>query len=248
MLRKLRAKDEESDKDRYLITYADLITLLLGLFVILYASAQVDSSKFKDFQNAFNKIFSSKNGVLEGSDGILEGARSPLLNPLAESGDVPTLDDLLNQMKRVLDGFEKSGGISVSKVEDGLIVNLSESLLFEKARAEIKQGGEEALDSLASILNRSDNPIMVDGHTDSDPIRTYTFESNWHLSVARATNVAYKLIVKGVPGNNLVIRGYGSERPIASNESEEGKSMNRRVEIKIMQITPEVPTKSGYAD
>jgi chemotaxis protein MotB len=224
--------------DRYLITYADLITLLLGLFVILYATAQVDSSKFKMFSSAFSEYFKVKDDkILQGGDGVLEGHKmgvpTAILPPVAQR----TVEDFIEQSESVLQQFFVEGRITMRREETGVILVLAENLLFASAKAEIQPAGEAMLDSLATILRGLDFEISVDGHTDADPIRTFQFESNWHLSVARATNIAYSLISKGIPEHNVVIRGFGSQRPLDENITREGKAKNRRVEIGINEKT-----------
>jgi chemotaxis protein MotB len=91
-----------------------------------------------------------------------------------------------------------------------------------------------------------DQEIDIDGHTDSDPIRNFRYPSNWHLSVARAANIAYSLTEKGVPEYSIVVRGFGATRPIADNASPEGKAKNRRVEITITDLKQNTPTTQGY--
>ncbi len=234
--------------DRYLITYADLITLLLGLFVILYASSQVDAEKFKNYSEAFSDYFKTKdNKVLQGGDGVLEGHRNGVPEPILPPATQKSIAEINKMTSEALSKFISKGEIELVMTDGGLRILMSEKLLFTSARAEIGKEGYAALDSIASVLKNSGQKISIDGHTDSDEIRTFQYESNWHLSVARATNVAYRLIrAGGVPEYNLVIRGYGSQRPIADNTSLEGKARNRRVEVFIENITPESPSDKGY--
>jgi len=233
--------------DRYLITYADLITLLLGLFVILYATSQVDSEKFKEISVAFSDYFKSKDDkIISGGDGVLEGHKKGIPEPILPPTSQKDIQDIEEQSTSLLAKYIKSGNIEIIKTGDGLKIILSEKLLFKSAKAEIEKEGINALDSISKILNNTNKVIMIDGHTDSDPIRTFTYESNWHLSASRATNVAYRLIKKGVPEYNLIIRGFGSQRPIDDNTSPIGKAKNRRVEIFIKESKPETPSNEGY--
>lgn len=234
--------------DRYLITYADLITLLLGLFVILYASSQVDAEKFKNYSAAFSDYFKAKDDkVIQGGDGVLEGHRKGVPEPILPPATQKSIEDINKMTVDALSKFISNGDVELIMTDGGLRILMSEKLLFSSARAEIGKEGFGALDSIASILKNSGQRISVDGHTDSDEIRTFQYESNWHLSVARATNVAYRLIHVGdVPEYNMVICGYGSQRPIADNTTIEGKARNRRVEIFIRELTPESPSDKGY--
>lgn len=233
--------------DRYLITYADLITLLLGLFVILYSTSQIDSEKFKEYSKAFSEYFKSKdNKVLQGGDGVLEGNRKGVPEPILPPATQKSIGEIAEMSQKSLAKFIESGTVEIIQTEQGLKIVLSEKLLFKSAKAEIEPNGISALDSVAQALKSSAQLIMVDGHTDSDAIRTFSYESNWHLSAARATNVAYKLINAGVPEFNLMVRGFGSQRPIDDNTTVAGKARNRRVEIFIQEISSESPSDTGY--
>ncbi|MBX3042457.1 MAG: OmpA family protein [Candidatus Kapabacteria bacterium] len=233
--------------DRYLITYADLITLLLGLFVILYATSQVDMEKFKEYSSAFSEYFKAKdNMVIQGGDGVLEGHKMGIPEPILPPVTQKSVAEISEMTESLLAKFISRGDIELIKSSDEIRILLSEKLLFRSARAEVGNEGLGALDSISIILRDAQQQIFIDGHTDTDAIKTFQYESNWHLSVARATNVAYKLIRDGVPEFNMVIRGFGAQRPIADNTTTDGKARNRRVEITIKELTPESPSDQGY--
>jgi chemotaxis protein MotB len=251
MFKRKPNKDDghNTGSDRYLITYADLITLLLGLFVVLYGSSQVDKEKYSEFSAAFSQYFKAKDGkVLQGGDGVLQGHRKsvpePILSPVSQKSLVEISTDLDKSLKK----FIENGTLNVSMNDSVLRINLSEKLLFRSGKAELEPEGIIALDSIANILKGLKQSVFIDGHTDSDPIRTFQFESNWHLSGARATNTAYRLIEGGLPEFNLTVRGYGSQRPIADNSTPEGKAINRRVEITLTGLSPNMPSDKGYID
>ncbi|MFP4542992.1 MAG: OmpA family protein [Bacteroidota bacterium] len=233
--------------DRYLITYADLITLLLGLFVILYATSQVDQEKFKTFRAALSEYFSSGN-VLEGGDGILEGRRSGVPEPILPPGATKELSDIRAEALEALKAYVDQELIGIQRTGSGLVLTLPEKLLFNSARAAVLPEGEEALDSLAGVLRGIPNQIVIDGHTDNRPISSFQYESNWHLSGARAINVLYELKQRGVDESNMSFRGFGSQKPIASNSTGEGRAKNRRVEITISEAAANGPSKKGYTD
>ena len=229
MIKRKANKDEghNTGSDRYLITYADLITLLLGLFVVFYASAQVDQEKFKDFSAAFSEFFKAKDvKVIMGGDGVLEGHKKGVPQPILTPVTPKSLTEIEQDLKQKLSNLVKNNSISLIQEDSTLRISLSEKLLFNSGRAELEASGKTALDTIGNILKTTAYVLFVDGHTDTDPIRTFQFESNWHLSVARATNVAYHLIKDDVPEFNIVIRGFGSQRPIADNTNELGKSLN----------------------
>lgn len=240
--REINNNNHGGEKDRYLITYADLITLLLGLFVILYASSQVDSEKYKEVSSAFTKYFRSEPAnVLSGGEGMLDGNRGAIPEPMLLPREAKSLDEIQKETEEALSTFITKGMLSLKKTDAGIVVVMPEKLLFSSGKAEIQTDGLKAIDSLSKVLQSMRYMIMVDGHTDSSPIKTFQFESNWHLSVARALNVGYRMIRSGVPEENFVIRGFGDKRPVADNISTEGKMQNRRVEIIISQIKSDAP-------
>ena len=237
-----RLTERNSGTDRYLITYADLITLLLGLFVILYATSRVDSTKFKEMSAAFSEYFKAKDAkILQGGDGILTGHSKGVPEAILPPRNGKSLDEISIRTEKALSKYIESGSLEIKKQKQGIILVLPEKLLFESARAEIRGEGIEVIDTLASILSGIKQNITIDGHTDSTPIKTFQYESNWHLSVARALNVAYQLLDQGVPEENLSIRGYGSQKPVAENLTEAGKAKNRRVEISITELKNDSP-------
>ncbi len=230
------------EKDRYLITYADLITLLLGLFVILYASGQVDTEKYQELSSAFSKYFKSEPAkALNGGNGPLDGSKKAIPEPMLLPREPKSLEEVEAETEKALSSFVSQGLLSLKRTESGIVVTISESLLFNSGKAEIQANGLKAIDSLSKVLRSAKLSIAVDGHTDSTPIKTFQYESNWHLSVARALNVAYRMMRLGVPEENFVIRGFGDKRPVADNVTAEGKMQNRRVEITISQPHPDAP-------
>lgn len=240
MLKRPKNIEEDDKRDRYLITYADLITLLLGLFVILYASSQVDGVKYKEFSNAFAKVFSKGDGVLDGN------ANGVPVTILPGTTGQESIQSLTNKAQIALQSYMKEGKVEVRSTGKELILSLPEKLLFDVGKADPKQEGLKVLDTLTKILGKLQNQITIDGHTDSDPIRTFQYESNWHLSVQRALNVGYVMMLKGLPETNLSIRGFGAERPIENNSTLIGKAKNRRVEITITELPITAPSTKGY--
>jgi chemotaxis protein MotB len=244
-LKKIEDNAEDS-RDRYLLTYSDLITLLLGLFVILYASASVDENKYKEFTKAFNQVFKSK-GVLDGGDGVLEGGKKVIGQQFSTStaSDIESLDMIQDRAEKALAGFVSKGLLEIRNSGKELVIALPEQLLFEPGKATIQAKGIVAIDSIVSVLKNVHKQVTVDGHTDSDPIRTFQYESNWHLSVQRALTVGYQMIQRGMPEFYMSIRGYGSQKPIADNQTNQ-KIKNRRVELTISDLPTNVPSIRGY--
>lgn len=246
--RKSKKSNEEHVKtDRYLITYADLITLLLGLFVILYAASQVDDEKYKELKNALNSYFSSPDDKpLSGGEGVLDGYKGNIPDPILSRKESKSLDEITRNAEESLKEMIADSTIVLTRSDKELKLTLSENLIFESGKAEVRSEGAPVLDTLSAILQGIEYQITVDGHTDSAPIRTFRYESNWHLSVARATNVAYSIIRKGVAEHNIVIRGFGAQRPISENISDSGRARNRRVEITIAEQPVDALSTQGY--
>lgn len=237
----------DENPQRYLITYADLLTLLFGLFVILYAMSSLDTEKYQMMKEALSETFkkSGEKVLIEGGDGVMDGSKN-IPDPIfvgMRSGD---LNEIEKNLEGSLEQYLENGKLSLVKGNRSLNLELPEELLFNVGKADIQPEGKTILDTVTILLSMVPNRITVDGHADSDPIKTPEFESNWHLSVKRALNVAYQMVESGLPEYNLSVRGYGSQRPLLSNDTEEGKRKNRRVEISIKEMDPETPSTEGY--
>ncbi len=237
MARKKKVHHEEHENlERWLLTYADLITLLLGLFIVLYSMSQLDINKYQQWISAFNQLFGG-GGVLEGGKGLL-ATPAPPKNGTGElteaSTSQPSQQRLELQLNAVLNTNIQSKKVIITTSPEGLTIHLLERLLFESGSAELKPEAIAVLDTLAEILKFLPNKIRIEGHTDNRPIKTARFPSNWHLSVARALNTAYYLMNKGVNPEKISIAGYSEYRPIAPNDTEENRAKNRRVDIVII--------------
>ncbi len=251
--KKRNTSEEESTRtssDRYLITYADLITLLLGLFVILYVSARVDEERYKELSKAFADYFKPQKGEDEQGTGlsIFKGVKKGIPEPVLPFPERRSLKEIELDVQRALAKYIQTGEITLANRQGNIVITLPEKLLFKSGKADIEPQGLEMLAKLSTALLglAKDQEVAIDGHTDSDPIRSFRYPSNWHLSVARAVNVAYILIEKGVPEHSIVVRGFGDQRPIADNSTPEGKAQNRRVEITISDLNTNTPTSKGY--
>ncbi len=249
MARRLPISEEQHPStERYIITYADLITLLLGLFVILYAASQVDVGKYREVAQALVRHFNpgahplplEQRGtqLLPGEDGIPQ--------PILPRSFPITIDQWLQETERLFQPYIASGRLSLERLAEGALIRVSEALLFETGKADLQPEALPILDTLAALLRTVPYLISVDGHTDSIPIRTLRYESNWHLSTARALTVAYYLIQHGVPETQLAVRGFGPQRPIAPNSTPEGRAKNRRVEIVLSELSAGSRNRSGY--
>lgn len=245
----MSSENEEVSRDRYLITYADLITLLLGLFVILYASSHVDEQKYKQVKDALSKAFKSNKGVLNGGEGVLNNKSN---TPIAVAEiDTKSLDKLYSEANVTLNNYIKEGSINIRYNGTELVLSLPESLLFSSGDIVVKQSGISVLDTITKVISKYEKLITIDGHSDSDPIKNNidnnSITSNWQLSVYRALYVSEIMLSQGLPNKNIAIRGFGDNRPLVENTNSINKSKNRRVEISISELPLNIPSTKGYS-
>lgn len=228
MKKKKHSHEEHENQERWLLTYADLITLLLGLFVILYAMSKIDAGKYAEIAAALGGVFGSNSGkmiVAQGSRGVLQ---VPIPIVPKEHQEVE------KEVEAALQQNLRSGLITLSTNERGLTVHVAEELGFSSGSADPKPDMLLVLDTLVAILQRLPRDIRVEGHTDDVPINTPVFRSNWHLSVARAVNVAYYLVDQGLNPEKVSVAGYGEFHPLVPNSNEANRAKNRRVDIVII--------------
>jgi len=236
-----RREEKEPNHERWLLTYSDLITLLMIFFVVMYASSTVSTDKYKKLSRSLNAAFDSGGGkTIIGNDSAIS-----ISDPSTNVIDTPTVESKTaeeNQMeaiKKNVDKYLKQNGLSNSvstKIDErGLQVSLTSTLLFDSGKADVKAESIKKLISIGKILNKVDNYVRIEGHTDSTPINNYEFSSNWQLSAIRATNVTELLISQaGIYPKRISAVAYGENRPVANNTTEIGKAKNRTVDIIIL--------------
>ena len=237
-----RRFDDHENLERWLLTYADLITLLLAFFIVMYSMSQVDSKKFGRMSDALSGVL--KGGTVamkQGSHiGLLPGGgvlKIAVLKSIGESIE----NDFLGK------GNEKMVNTEVS--ERGLVIHIMEQALFNPGSAELTDKAKETLDIVAEHLKSLPNHIRIEGHTDNRPIKTSKYPSNWELSSARATEVV-KFLIRNhdVRPDEISALGYGEYRPLAPNNTEDNRAKNRRVDIVVMtmEISATEPSSQFY--
>ena len=236
--KKSHGHEEPESTERWLLTYADLITLLLGLFVILYAMSKIDQGKYQEVAIALSQTFGGKT-ILSGQGGITPMPASSSQdgtdnNDQASSGSEQ--NELSEQIKKTLEQYIQSSKVSVIGSSEGLTIHLLETLLFETGSDQIKPEARKVLDKLSNLIINLPNNIKVEGHTDNVPISTLQFPSNWHLSIARSLKTAYYMIQKGVNPQKISIVGNSEYKPLNPNDTPEKRAKNRRVDIVIMKL------------
>lgn len=214
--------------ERWLITYADVITLLMVFFIVLYAMAEVDRAKYAEVADVFRRVMGGGNMIIS-TGGMGDGVSLPLA---VEGLPVDVLEGIGRELYTA---FAQDGRFTVRISQRGLVISLSGSAAFDSGEAEILPEYYSLLDGIAQRLQGISNDISVEGFTDSDPIATAEFPSNWYLSVARANRVREYLEERGIHPGRLIVVGYGETRPVWSNESAEGKARNRRVDLVVLR-------------
>jgi chemotaxis protein MotB len=262
--RRSRLHDEEEEHvnhERWLITYADMITLLMVLFIVLYSISQVDLAKFRRLKEGVAGGFggtaaagalSGGAGPLPGGAGVfdagLHGTQAVTSAQAAQAAlaDAEARAAGARQQRAVLQGAQQE--IQRSLARDGLgdtvkfrlearglvVTIVSDKVLFDPGQADLKPEGQDIVDKLAAVIGRLPNMLAVEGHTDNTPV-SGRYPSNWELSTARATTVLRELIDRhGISPNRLQAAGYADGRPVAGNDTPEGRSANRRVELVVL--------------
>ncbi len=218
--------------ERWLITYADLITLLLVFFVVMYSISKADEGKFAklnaSLQRAFNVV------VFEGYDPTALSGRPGGASGNSVIDDFIAIRNDLGQLTAALGGLPGTG-IDVRLNREGIVITISGALLFPSGRADLRPESLAVLDRIAHHLRRLPNEVRISGHTDNIPPNSSLYPTNWELSTARAIAVARYLSVRwGIAPARLAAVGYGEFRPVADNSTREGRMQNRRVEIQVV--------------
>jgi chemotaxis protein MotB len=258
MIRRKR-RASHSNHERWLVSYADFITLLFAFFVVLYASSQVDKRRVGRLALAIQVAF-QEMGVFEASttqvpldvtdpmpfstaQAIENTERTASLGrivshpngPLGSRVENGDLSKLQTELASALGGEIQRGEIAMHREPDGLIISLREVGFFESGSAQMKAEAQAAFDRIAAMLRKGDYRLRIEGHTDNAPIHTAQFPSNWELSTSRATEIVRLLIVRdGFAPDRLSASGYAEYHPVVSNRTAEGRGMNRRVDIVIL--------------
>lgn len=294
--RRRRGGHEEENEERWLLTYSDMITLLMALFMVLFSISSVNISKYRTLQKALKDAFSGQilpggralenTGASEKSNRTPETTATTAVMPFglesasttnasqphsaseqpsaSEMGSLKALETLpgarqaaaqqeqasFQRIQHEVESYVASHGLKSSvatTVEPrGLVIRmLTDKLLFASGQATLAPGSYSLLEEIAGLLEVDrTNPISIEGNTDSVPIHTSLFPSNWELSTTRADTIVRFMVAQGVAASRLSAIGYAAERPLASNATAGGRARNRRVEIVLERLYPE-PTESA---
>lgn len=241
--KKKKLPDSHIDES-WLLPYSDLLTLLLALFIVLFASSSIDQAKLQKMSQIFNEIFTGGTGFMENSS-VLDNPTSMTDGSSTEKAymqDQAQLKQIQASIDEYIGQNELEGTFSTQLTDEGLLLTIRDSILFDPASATVKRDYIEIAEELAKILDL-DPPryIVVTGHTDNVPQNSPEFSSNWELSVMRAVNFM-KTIMDANPNiepKYFSAKGYGEFNPIATNDTAAGRAKNRRVEVLIQQLFDE---------
>jgi chemotaxis protein MotB len=256
MRRRKKKHDDEHMDESWLIPYADLLTLLLALFIVLYAASSVDAQKFKELSQAFNEVFTGGTGIMENpspgqpkqpSDGEMKSSGAEKKEEKAELEEEEIerqafLKDQeeLKEIQKKVNEYIKTNNLEVQFVtkltDEGLLLTIRDNVLFDSGSANVNRNDVDVARELSELLEM--NPprnIIISGHTDNVPIRNAEYDSNWELSVMRAVNFM-KLILQNKDLNPqwFSAKGFGEFEPVGDNATADGRALNRRVEVLIL--------------
>ena len=266
---------EFENEERWLLTYADMLTLMFALFMVLYSISSVNISKYQSLQESLKAAFSGS--ILSGGKAIMQSGSESTKAHTPATAEVPAIVPLtpnipkpsdtsaqqiskamlaasgaqqeqqsFKKLQHELNAYAKSHGfgneVQTVIARQGLVVHvLTDKLLFDSGSATLQPAGSPLLDEMAHLLNVDQkHPITVEGNTDNQPIQSSQFPSNWELSTDRATTVVRYLIAHGVNDQRLSAAGYADLHPLASNATATGRARNRRVDIVLDRIYPDL--------
>lgn len=257
--KKKRGGDEEHENhERWLLTYADMITLLVAFFIMLYAMSIVNQTKFQQLALSVRSGFGSsmtqgaptifsKGGGLSGSPSITDSGQAKSsesipnslpVSPhdLAAHQDSQRLDKAYDIMHTYIQKNHLDTVMHVVRCERGVVVTvMTDKMLFARGEADLRPEELDLLTKIAAVADTVPNQVRVEGHTDNLPIHTLRFPSNWELSTTRATTVLRYFEAHDVASNRLEAAGYADQHPVASNDSEDNRGRNRRVDVVILK-------------
>lgn len=249
-MRRRRHVEEHVSHDRWLLSYSDFITLLLAFFVVLFASAYRDNQSIRKLSRAIHNGFQTMGAFSQDESGY-GGAYSNALpetdvdNSRVQSAIPPqtarqgrsSVDvfELRRQLEAEMGTELKNHEVVIQATPEGFVISLKELGFFDSGQAVLLPGAADKIKRIAKILAKPGLDLRVDGHSDNQPIHTSQFRSNWELSTSRAMNVLLLLVEDGFDPRNISASGYGQYRPVADNTTAQGRKINRRVDLVIVQ-------------
>lgn len=248
-----RKPEEHENLDRWLVSYADFITLMFAFFVVMYSISIVNEGKYKVFSESLLQAFQRHTTGPQAHQAMQGDARiqpimppPPSLAPRKTDAQATRIKKETEKMKgvakdliKVMEPLVKSGQVKVTQNSRGIAVEINASVLFSSGQAMLQGESVKVLKAVSKVLTEVDNRIQVEGYSDNAPINNVAYPSNWELSSARASGVVRLFVDNGILSERVVVVGYGENKPVASNNTPEGRARNRRVTIMILSAWPE---------
>jgi chemotaxis protein MotB len=231
-------KKQKKGSPEWMATFADLVTLLMCFFVLLFAMSTTQQETYKELVKSLRSALGAQavpeSGTREGLTMHAVPSEEPSENQMIdELGGMieKEMEEIVSEVRELV-LFNKLGGeVSVTKTEDGVVITLSDLLLFSEGGTHLSEKGLDILKKVAVVLSKLAYHVKIKGHTDSSPISSAVFPSNWELSSARASTVVRLLVNNGVPPQYISAEGYAQYHPVTTNDTAKGRALNRRVEI-----------------
>lgn len=233
MAKKKRHKGhEEEGGEAWLLPYSDLMTLLLAVFIVLFAVSQVDQAKAKDMSEAFTEEMMTQSYIISQ---LNEQETVQKESSAGSESEQQQMEELKAELDAKLQSENLSASVQTDIDKRGLVISFNNAIFFDPGSAEIKPEHEQTFLEIAKMISVMNNFIRIEGHTDNVPMNSAVYPSNWDLSTARAANVVRLLTTKtDISPEKLIAVGYGEYRPIEDNSTEEGRAKNRRIDIIVL--------------
>ena len=244
-----RFEEEPDNHERWLVSYADFMTLLFAFFVVMYAISSVNEGKYRVLSNSLINAFGKPRPMLNEPEPVMPQRTPSLVLPRPRPNDAllrrerEQMTGIARDLLKALAPLVTQGKVRVTETSRGVSIEINDSILFAQGEAKLGTESSEVLKAIAAILKTDAHAIQVEGHTDNVPISKAQFPSNWELSAVRASGVVRLFIENGIADNRLVAVGHGSNQPAAPNDTAEGRMRNRRVQVMILSGLPEVVTE-----
>lgn len=255
MARRKKHEEEHENHERWLVSYADFITLLFAFFVVMYAVSSVNEGKYRVLSRSLGVAFGGSQQheviVRDSIDPNRPIIHLPLPVPKPPRAAVNPeikrekahMTSIARDILKAMAPLISQGKVRVTQTSRGVSVEINASVLFAPGEAKLNDQSEAALRAVAQVLKNVDNSIQVEGHTDNVPINNSMFPSNWELSAVRASSVVRLFLENGVDEKRMVALGHAANEPVASNDTAEGRLRNRRVQLLILPDRPDVVTE-----
>ncbi len=229
--RKGKIEKSEAEIPAWVVTFADLATLLLTFFVLILSFSNMDVVKYRELVGSMAERFGVSDLTSGSYQAVSQGEMADVDSNISAASSSPR-EKLVNVVHDAVVREGHQGSASITSTDEGVRVRMKSRLLFKAGTAELNPKGVGFLDSVVGLLSGNKNLfLVVEGHTDSTKVRSAQYPSNWELSVIRASTVLQYLLEKGAPAHKLAAAGFADSRPLFSNDRPETRILNRRVEF-----------------